>query len=88
MERGCLVILVDDRNFFAPYVGDTIPVRDTIYTIRDIHWDGGAIVLEEIINAKRQYSNGVHELYFVSYRFAKLDTPISISIEEMQHELV
>lgn len=87
MKIGSLVELIDNNGLFAPYIGDKLPVKNKIYTVRDIQ-DDDALVLEEIVNPIHQYSNGYHELYFLIKRFCELMPPMAISIEEIRHELV
>lgn len=88
MRVGSLVELVDDLNMVAPYGDEILPVKSKVYEVRSIddYWE--ALTLEEIVNPVKQYSQGEREIMFKIIRFAELLPPMTISIEEIQHELV
>ena len=55
-----------------PLVGEITPTLNSIYTIREIILDddgGVGIRLVEIINAKREYSDGYEEVCFDANKF-------------------
>lgn len=68
IKPGDLVVCVDDRpSGIVPYRGEALPVKGTVYTIRDLHPDGDAIWLVEIINPIVVYR--FCELSFRIFRF-------------------
>lgn len=52
---------------------EKLPVRGDTYTIRGIHPDADAILLEEIKNPVWRYRNMVGEVHFLMRRFRALE---------------
>lgn len=49
------------------------PSVGTVYTIRDLHPDGDAVRLKEIVNPSHHYRQGFHEIAFYLCRFRPLE---------------
>ena len=73
-KEGGLVICIND--LFANNLNFFKPIRGQIYTIRKIiKFENGedGIVLEEIINKKIKFKNGMYEPCFSISRFKPID---------------
>lgn len=80
-----VVCISDDwiANHLATMMGDLMPIKDKVYTIRDITTDGDnvGLRLKEIRNPKRQYVSGFEETAFTSKAFRPLlDKKTDISV--------
>lgn len=88
MKVGSLVVCVDD---VVPNKWVKLK-KDNIYTIRDVFIGvkkgikATGVLLEEITNSKNERTG--RELGYDINRFRELDTPKSISIEEILEEPV
>lgn len=88
MKVGSLVVCV--RGFEGDWEAKPV-FKDKIYTVRELRKDSfgdDCITLEEVINKVINYSTGSVEPAYDPSRFRELDTPQSISIEEILEEPV
>lgn len=75
---GQKVVCINDKNFNHRY-GEECPKNGHIYSIRGIYPSGDSVWLEEIINPKFAYKQGIGEVAFFKWRFRPLvDRPTSI----------
>ena len=88
MQVGSLVELIDDNWNYSDRI---VPVKEVIYTVRELPEDRIGILLEEIIN-KKEYCRfpsgkaGYGEPGFIIKRFRELQPPMKISIDELIQE--
>jgi hypothetical protein len=91
MKVGSLVVCVDDSKPFG-YDALIFPKKNIIYTVRSFDYLPNdpipGLYLEEVVNEIKNYADGYKEPSFHPKRFRELDTPVSISIEEILHETV
>ena len=68
---GQKIVCVSCSILRSPYRWETEPTIGQVYTIRGIrdYPDGLGFTLEEIINPRAKYDEGVMECHFSSYRF-------------------
>lgn len=85
MRVGSLVECV--KQFVShPTYGEKFPVLGKVYTVRDIvMYNEASLLLEEIVNPKYLYQQGVTECCFFIDNFRELLPPIS-NIEEHINE--
>lgn len=86
MQVGSLVLCVDVLNCKH---GEEAPIKESIYTIREILKVYGqeAVRLEEIINAPQFYLlTGYAEIAFRIEHFKELQSPMEIDIEYLIKE--
>ncbi len=102
MVKGQKVICINDT--FSPTVRalyKQLPVKDTIYTVREVFLGrekivkGGdtatvGLLLEELTNPRDPFHQGEQELGFSSERFAPLNTlpPEEVAVEAEEHASV
>ncbi len=96
MVKGQKVVCINDT--FSPTIRalyKQLPVKDTIYTIREVFLGrekvvrGGdtatvGLLLEELTNPKDPFHQGEQELGFTSERFAPLNELPDEEVEELQ----
>lgn len=96
MVKGQKVVCINDT--FTPTIRalyKQLPVKDTIYTIREVFLGrekvvrGGdtatvGLLLEELTNPKDPFHQGEQELGFTSERFAPLNELPDEEVEELQ----
>lgn len=81
MEVGSLVVCVENFPKDCPYP-IIYPTKDCIYTIRQIsEWDITTVLLEEIVNEKYFYREGIAEAEFDIRGFREIQPPMTIDIE-------
>ena len=71
MKKGDRVVCV--RSIVETEWSVTNPVKGKYYTVREVV-DGDAITLEEIINPKKKYTEGLGEACFYMICFRKLES--------------
>lgn len=72
MKVGSIVECIANMNKY-PLKGEVFPIKDGIYTIREIvNWpEGVGLRFEEIVNPKRRECN-THEVAFTKDKFREL----------------
>ena len=70
---GQKVVCVDGKPSIRGSAWETLPVKGSVYTIRDIHTEFGVRV-EEIVNPVFPYIKGMMEAYFNFTRFRPVRT--------------
>lgn len=94
MQVGSLVVLVknDQRLLNLREIGNTIPAKDVVYTVRDVetvivHNEAVLCIrLEEIINKPQKFRQGIGECVFPAELFAEIQPPQKINISELLEE--
>jgi hypothetical protein len=86
MQVGTKVVCI---HGFEPYrdlgYKEAFPIKGEIYTIRHARYsqsDGICLLLEEVVNAPRMFSDGFHEVTFGAKHFREIDWSFGEMITE------